>query len=148
MGQASAAAAVLHAVRAAVELARLGTASDAQAGVLHAVLEPAQEACLRVIRRTTTTAEDTNFRNPVESPSRARIDLQAALQGNQIGAGWWYCLAAAPAPVCAGAGGGPAQGFHPVWRQGAGEEVGVTRLAAFPCAVSGCRPYGTCADSY
>jgi len=79
MGLASASAAMLHKVRAAVELARLGAASDADSGVLHAALEPAQDACFRVLRMATANAEDTSFRNLVESLSRSGISLQAAL---------------------------------------------------------------------
>ena len=70
---------VLFEVRAVVELARLGADTEAQAAVLLAALEPAHDACLRVIRTPTTTPEATSFRNIVESLSRAGLDLEAAL---------------------------------------------------------------------
>ena len=69
----------LFEVRAVVELARLGADTEAQAAVLLAALDPAQDACLRVIRTPTSTPEATSFRNMVESLSRAGLDLEAAL---------------------------------------------------------------------
>ncbi len=68
-------------VRAALELARLGADTDAQAAVLLAALDPAQDACLRVIRIPTSSPEATSFRNAVESLSRAGLDLEVALNG-------------------------------------------------------------------
>ncbi|MEO7106243.1 MAG: protein kinase, partial [Rhodoferax sp.] len=66
-------------VRAVLELARLGADNEAQAAVLLAALDPARDACLRVIRTPTVSPEATSFRNAVESLSRAGLDLEAAL---------------------------------------------------------------------
>jgi hypothetical protein len=75
------ASAALFEVRAVLELARLGADNEAQAAVLLAALDPAQDACLRVIRTPTTSPEATSFRNTVESLSRASLDLEVALNG-------------------------------------------------------------------